>query len=174
VVAQKVGIEKSLTIAGDGSYQPETVEVVKTDWCYSYFAPPIAVVDRIDNSYMLRETLEKGLRLPRASVRSIFLDTHRMRTDHPDQWVRGFGDRAGNVERGRVYGHAVEQDVAFEAALRTSKDKEAGWETSAFGSISKVKASTNGSVTILGNPTPDQFLRFILREILPYEIAAPI
>ena len=170
VIDQRLFSEKRLVVR-DGKYIPITSDdAVKTDWAYVYFAPPLAVVDTLDHVPIVIETVEKGLNLQRNAVKRVFLDTDRIRSDHPEQWVRGFVGRKGHVQKGRVYGEAIEQDLVFEEALSTSKSKEAGWPTHFFGGSVKVRVTYSGCVTIHANPQPSQFLRFIRREILPYEI----
>lgn len=150
------------------SYQDTTV----TKWAYIYLFQNFVVADRLANRGFVREIINKGLNLPHRS-HIVYLDTARMVTGRADQWVRGFCDRMGRVDRGTVFGESVERDSVFGPELSRSTKKSVGWITNFFGSPVKVKVSPLGSVTVWANPPVGLFLRFLRMEIMPYIISLP-
>ena len=175
-IHQDIRIEPTLIQESDGRYSILHHDVVKTTWSNIYAVQGYVVVDRLENRSFVRQIISRGLN--RGSqlgivAHDVYLDTARMVTDHPDQWIRGFSDRMGRVDRGTVFGEGVERDSVFGPELDRSAKKSVGWITRFFGSPTKVKASPSGSIILWANPPMGGFLRFLRTEILPYIVSLP-
>lgn len=155
-----------------GRYSITYVDNIQTNFSVIYALPGLIVTDKLKNREFVRDTINKGLREANLA-QYVLLDTSQMAMDHRDQWIRGFADRRGRVDRGTVYGYGVEQDSVFGPELRKSSSKSVGWTTGFFGSLDKLRVSPRGSVTLWANPPIELFLRFLRYEILPYVIALP-
>lgn len=175
-IHQYVKIEPSLIQETDGRYTIIDHDVIKTTWSNIYVVQGFVVVDRLENRSFVIQIINKGLANGSnlgIAAHDIYLDTARMVANHPDQWIRGFSDRMGRVDRGTVFGEGVERDSVFGPELARASKKSVGWITNFFGSPNKVKVSPSGSVILWANPPIDGFLRFLRMEILPYIIALP-
>lgn len=168
-IHQEIGIEPTL-VEEEGRYSIMHHDTVVTTWAYIYVVPSLVVVDKLGNRGFVRQIINNGLNL---SAHNIYLDTARMARDHANQWVRGFSDRLGRVDRGTVFGEGVEQDSVFGPELGRSTSKSVGWITNFFGSLAKVRVSPKGSVTLWASPPIGLFIRFLRTAILPYVIALP-
>jgi hypothetical protein len=136
----------------------------------SGMSDPFIIVDNLDNRYFVTEIVKKGLDLPPNTVNEVRLNTSRLAGLHTEQWVRGFTDRAGRVDRGVVFGEGIEQDDVFGPEFERSTSQLVGWTTTFFGPPTKVRVSPRGSVLVWSWPSADQFLRFIVREIIPHVV----
>lgn len=165
-------VMEPVLVEEDGTYRIIHRDAVKTKWAHIYVVRGYVVVDRLGNRGFVREIINRGLNLT-TRAHNVFLDTTRMVRDNANHWVRGFSDRIGRVDRGTVFGEAVEQDSVFGPELERSAKRSVGWVTSFFGSPAKVRVSPQGSVTVWANPPEELFLRFLRMEILPYVIALP-
>ena len=170
-IHQEIEMEPAL-IEEDGIYRITHYDTVKTKWAYIYVVRGYVVVDNLGNRGFVRQIINYGLNLA-TRAHNVSLDTTAMARDHENQWIRGFSDRVGRVDRGTVFGEGVEQDSVFGPELARSTKRSVGWVTNFFGSPVKVKVSPLGSVTVWANPPEALFLRFLGREILPYVIALP-
>jgi len=168
-IHQEIGLEHTL-VEESGRYSIVHQDVVMTRWAYIHIVRGLVVVDKLSNRGFVQQIINNGLNLT-DRAHSIFLDTTRMARDHANQWVRGFSDRLGRVDRGTIFGEGVEQDSIFGPELGRSTSKSVGWVTNFFGSPVKVRVSPKGSVTIWGSPTVGRFVRFLRMRILPYVIA---
>lgn len=169
-IHQYVGREATLLEEEDGRFSILHHDTVMTIWAYIYVVRGFVVADRLENRVFVQQIINKGLNLS-DGAHGVYLDTARMARDHADQWVRGFSDRLGRVDRGTVFGEGVERDSVFGPELGRSTSKSVGWTTNFFGAPSKVRVSPRGSVTVWANPPIKHFLRFLRMEILPYIIS---
>lgn len=168
-IHQEIKREPAL-IEENGRYSILHHDTVATRWAYIHVLHGLVVVDKLENRSFVRQTINNGLNLS-TRAHDVLLDTARMTIDHADQWVRGFSERRGRVDRGTVYGEGVEQDSVFGPELNRSTSKAVGWTTNFFGSPVKVRVSPRGSVTAWAWPPMELFLRFLRMQILPYIIA---
>ena len=154
----------------NGIYSISYVDSTMPTWAYAYVVPDFIIVDRLQNRDFVNEIINKGLKLTNP-VHNVELNTHKMTIDYKGQWIRGFADRRGRVDRGTVFGEDVEQDAVFAPELEKSTSRSVGWKTNFFGSPLKVRVSPRGAVTVWGFPPIELFLSFIRKEILPYVVS---
>jgi hypothetical protein len=154
----------------NGVYSISYMDTTMPSWAYAYAVPDFIIVDKLENRDFVREIINKGLRLT-DPVRTIILNTRQMSIDYHGQWIRGFADRRGRVQRGTVFGESVEQDDVFAPELERSTSKSVGWITNVFGEPVKVRVSPRGAVSVWGWPPIGSFLNFIRNEVLPYIIS---
>lgn len=171
-VHQEIGMEPALIQGEDGRYRVTHHDTVMTKWAYIHIVHGFVVADRLANRSFVIQIINNGLNQP-VGAHNIHLDTARMTRDHANQWVRGFSDRLGRVDRGTVFGEAVEQDSIFGPELGRSRSKSVGWITNFFGEPTKVRVSPKGSVVLWSDVPEGLFLRFLRMRILPYVIALP-
>ena len=169
-VHQEIGMEPALIQEEDGRYRVMHHDTVMTKWAYVYIVHGFVVADRLANRGFVVQIINKGMNLS-VGAHTVSLDTARMAQDHANQWVRGFSDRLGRVDRGTVFGEGVEQDSVFGPELGRSRSKSVGWITNFFGSPVKVRVSPRGSVILWSDVPEGLFLRFLRMRILPYVIA---
>lgn len=175
-INQDIVIEPTLVEDEDGTYSILHHDTVKTTWANIHIVQGYVVVDRLENRSFVRQIINGGLNRGVAlgiAAHDVYLNTAAMVANHPDQWIRGFSDRMGRVNRGTVFGEGVERDAVFGPELDRSTKKSVGWITNFFGSPTKVKVSPLGSIIVWSNPPMDAFMRFLRIEILPYIIALP-
>jgi hypothetical protein len=154
----------------NGIYSISYVDSTTPAWAYAYVVPDFIIVDRLENRDFVGEIINKGLKLTNP-VHNVALDTRRMSRDYRGQWIRGFAERRGRVDRGTVFGERVEEDDIFAPELERSASRSVGWITNFFGEPVKIRVSPRGSITVWGFPPIESFLNFIRDEILPYVIA---
>jgi len=154
----------------NGIYSISYVDSTMPTWAYAYVVPDFIIVDRLENRDFVGEIINKGLKLTNP-VHDVALNTHKMSIDYKGQWIRGFADRRGRVDRGTVFGERVEEDSVFAPELARSTRRSVGWITNFLGSPVKVRASPRGAVTVWGFPPIGAFLNFVRNEILPYVIS---
>lgn len=144
-------------------------DVVKTLYSRVYVCPSFAVVDKKENVHFVRDALRRALDIQKDTIYPAYLDMKRIVDDHPEQWVRGFTDRKGHVQRGTVYGAGVEKDVVYGDDFDRSRSKSVGWETDFFGPPVKIRVSQSpvgGTVMVFTEPSAADLLQFIETEIL--------
>ena len=171
-IHQEITIEPTL-VRENGRYEIVYNDTVKTKWAHIYVCPGHVVVDRLGNRGFVGQIFNRGTVNLSARAYNVYLDTARIARDHANQWVRGFSERRGRVDRGTVYGEGVEQDSVFGPELDRSEKKSIGWATNFFGTPVKVRVSPSGSIVVLANPPEGLFLRFLKMQIFPYIIAQP-
>jgi hypothetical protein len=130
------------------------------------------VVDKKGNKVFVKEVISSALR-PVDLLNYVQLDTQKMSQDTKDHWTRGFDGRSGRVQRGTFFGDSVEQDSIFGRELKKVKAKNVGLITKFFGNPTKVRISSEGTVTVYGNIQEEQFLKYIEQEVLSYSIQLP-
>lgn len=175
-INQDIVIEPTLIQEQDGTYSIIHHDVVKTTWANIYVVQGYIVVDRLENRSFVCQIINRGLRGGVAlgiTSHDVYLDTASMVANHPDQWIRGFSERMGRVDRGTVFGEGIERDTVFGPELDRSTKKSIGWITRFFGEPAKVRVSPLGSIILWANPPMDAFLNFLRMEILPYIIVLP-
>jgi hypothetical protein len=178
VIHQYVGDESTLTHA-NGVYSVRSTSVVRTYQSDIHvllegFQPDhcrYVVVDRVENRQPLFDVITKGLRITEDKAGPVSLNTIQASADHPRQWVHAYSRRRGRSDRGVVFGTDVKSDPEVGAVLQGEREiGSIGWTTSAFGDPTKVRIGPSGSVLVLANPDDDEFLEFIVHEVLPYVV----
>jgi hypothetical protein len=169
VIHESLGKEPIVN-ENNGIYSISYVDSTMPSWAYAHAVPDFIIVDRLENRDFVMEIINKGLRLTNP-VHSVELDTHKMTIDYKGQWIRGFADRRGRVDRGTVFGEDVEKDAIFAPELAKSTSRSVGWKTNFFGSPIKVRVSPRGAITVWGFPPIELFLSFIRKEILQYVVS---
>lgn len=154
----------------DDTYSLVPKTQVATRWAYIHITPTHIIVDRKNNRDFVREIIHNGLKLKQEEPEFLVLDTKKIAANNKNQWVRGFAERKGRINEGIVYGDGVEQDAVFGDELKNSKVNSVGITTPFFGNPTKVRVSSNGVVSVLGNHTYEKFIEYIETEILPYTI----
>jgi hypothetical protein len=170
VIHQYVGFDEALQQGANGDYHLSKQQVVLTEWSNIFITPQFIMVDGKGNIGFVKDTINFGLKLQPNTVHGIFLDIGRIATEHEEHWIRGFDRRAGNVDHGVLYGNAVERDAVFGRELKHSGVRVVGWVTNFFGSPTKVKATTDGCISVWSWPSMNLFREFIEKEISPYII----
>lgn len=178
VIHQYVSVDSTL-IHANGAYSIGLNSIVRTYQSSIHiliegFQPDqcrYVVVDRLENRDPLSEVIRQGLRISGDKARPVSLDTERASRDHPRQWVHAYAKRRGRSDRGIVFGTDVRNDPEVGAVLQGEREVgSVGWTTSAFGDPTKVRIGPSGSVLVLANPDDDEFLDFIVSEVLPYVV----
>jgi hypothetical protein len=154
----------------NGVYRVIYKDSVRADSARVFIAKGLALVDSLGNRPFVRDIINKSQK--RAHLASdVTLNTYKLSKDHEDQWTYGFSDRMGRVQKGIVYGNAVEKDSVFGPEFENCSSRSVGWNTDFFGAPVKVRVSPRGSVTIMTIVPPEVFLNFIRKEIVPYIIS---
>jgi hypothetical protein len=166
LIDEFIGSDEKLNPLDDGRYEIVSQEHVKLRWAHINITQSFIIVDKSSNKVFVKNVINNALN--QEIVHFIQLDTQKISEDNNDQWTRCFSDRQGHVQSGTFFGDGVEKDIVFEKEMRRSDTKAVGIHTTFFGNITKVRISYQGVVTVYNkSPYPD-FIRFIIREVLPY------
>lgn len=169
-IHQYLDKRNELRQADNGDYYLYSEEEISLKWAKVIVTPTFAIVDKLHNINFVHDIIKNSHKLPKSTMPQVYIDTKKLANDNPEQWIRGFSERDGHIDRGIVYGNGVEKDLVFGNELTRSKNKSVGWTTKFFGSPTKVKVTKGGSVNVLSDPSIESFLKFIKERILPYLI----
>ena len=134
----------------------------------------IIILENSRNQISAFKVLSQAMANVNDFVRYVNFDLERIYKDFHGKWMTTITDRRGNWHSGTNYGDDLEDDDVIGTSLATSSKKRVGFYTRFFQNDKmKVSVTRDGSVTVWGAVTRDQFFEYAMNELARYMIEVP-
>lgn len=151
----------------------EPEEIIDTHWSKFWIADiGYIIVNKPYSQKKAFETISQAMTGEIGNIEKINFNMDAVfHNYHTSQWVGGFQDREGNIQRGSFWGENIaEDDEMGEAYRRTRHKNQVGFITDYFEAGVKVKLTTAGYIQIWTDlsENPDSVFEFIRDDLAQY------